>query len=66
MEKKTRIILDTLRAERKAQKMSGSDMGLAKSHYSMLETGKCKMSVDNLVKFCDRLGITIKLSKDLI
>ncbi len=65
MEKATKTILLSIKEERKAQKLTGSDMGMAKSTYCCLETGRRKMTIDTLVKICNRLGVKIELSKKL-
>lgn len=69
MEKQTDIILYSVKKERELQKEKSKDMalllGITQAGYSLLESGKRKISLDNLVKICDRLGIEIVLNKKL-
>lgn len=69
MEKETQIIIDSIKTERKLQKVNGSDLSgvinMTQAGYSQIETGKRNISLNNLVKICGRLGITISLTKKI-
>lgn len=65
MENKTSEFLEVIKKERKMQGIHGKDMGVPKSSYSLIESGKRRMSFESFVKFCNRLGIEITLIKKL-